>query len=191
MVDAREMLARLCPHGVRFDAVSFGGSVDTLSPQDVAASIGMAHLDDLSVSLLRVRYCGDSTSWSALQIGWYVRVHDMGIRGRWPRPDSQHPAWMVLALGSLVDHCGPGTCSTCNGVAHLLINNKVQACAACSGSGKESISERQLATLANIPRTTWQRVYTPLLAECRAVLRAIDDRACAKVGFRLRSPAQA
>jgi len=189
VADARELLAKMCTHGVAFDSVSFGGRPE-LTAQDVAAAIGMAGLCDGEVALLRLRYCGDQSSWTTARIAWYARVHDMGIRGRWPRPSHEHPAWMVLALGSLVDHCGPGTCSTCNGVAHLLINNKVQACGACQGSGKESISERQLATLANIPRTTWQRVYTPLLAECRAVLRAIDDRACAKVGFRLRTPAQ-
>jgi hypothetical protein len=183
--DARELLAKLTPHGIPFDAVSFGG-IPELSSTDVAAGIAMAHLCIGEAALLRVRYCGDQSSWTEARIAWYSRVHSIGIEDRWPKPSSRHPTWLVMALGSLVEHCGSGRCHVCHGVAHLLINNLVATCAACRGSGREPIGERRLSELAAIPRTTWRRTYSVLMEVCRREIETIDSRACAAVAAKLR-----
>ena len=175
----------MTPHGVALDAVSFG-SIPELTPMDIAAGIGLAHLCDGEAALLRVRYCGDASSFSVARIAWYARVHSIGIEDRWPRPSSSSPTWMILSLASLVEHCNSSRCHTCHGVAHLMINNIVASCPACGGTGQGPIGERLLASLANIPRTTWQRTYSPLMEVCRRELATVDNRACALVAAKLR-----
>ena len=176
----------MTPHGVALDAVSFG-SIPELTPMDIAAGIGLAHLCDLESALLLAKYCGDASSRHTARIAWYAHIHTLGISYNWPRPSSTRPAWLVMSLASLIEYCESSRCTRCKGTKDVTINSLKVNCPKCYGTGlKVPISERDLCLYANIPRTTWQRTFSPLMDFCRRELTTIDQRACALVAAKLR-----
>lgn len=179
-MDARELLAKLAPHGIPLGAVSLGG-IPALTAHDVAAAIGMAHLSPFQSTLMRVKYCGDETCFLDLRVIWYLLVHDLGMQLGWPRPNANGPAWMILAFVSLLEHCDPRRCHVCKGAKEITIDAKVIQCQTCKGSGLRAISERKLAKLAGVSRQTWEQSFSPALATCRSELQSIEDQAIRRI----------
>lgn len=182
-MDARELLARLAPKGV--DLASAGGrSIDALTPNDIAAAIGLANISELQSNLLRVRYVGDSTCWETLRRDWFLHCVSLGTDYHW-KVEYGKSLYMLLSLASLLEHVQARTCRACQGVAHLLIDNVLKACPFCRGAGRKGLSDRKLAKIAGVTREVWGNTYSGYLRICASELQTLDDQAIARIKGRI------
>lgn len=179
MANVRELMAKMTPHGSSLSGI--GRGAPELTQHDIAAALGMGHINPLQSDLLRVKFCHDQTSEWSLVRRWWDRIHDMGIRRDWPRPDKDHMTWFILSYASLYDHCREPKCRVCDGTKHRLVGAKVIVCGACGGNGRGGFSGRLLANWASVPETTWRRLYAPLLGDCGSELQSVEDHAIRRV----------
>ncbi len=178
MTDPREKLAMLQPHGPHPDTI-FGGT-PVLTGLDVAAAMGMAHMDRLTETLLRVKYLDDQALVSELWAKWVLVVTAEGARAGWPREPGR--CWVRIAEWSLEEAVASNCCRRCKGVGTIRVEEKVIVCAACDGTGRRYRSTSAMAREMGLPRRTFLRRYREPLSWARRRLLCIEDGAVVRLG---------
>lgn len=117
-----EKLAMLTAKGLDLDHIP--GGVVELTQMDIAGALHK--LDKFEHELLRVKYCGDPPH------GLFASCFIWAMAQGWDLAKGKTEESVLFAVNEAV---GSARCQSCNGVAELMIDNKIVKCAACDGSG--------------------------------------------------------
>ncbi len=117
-----EKLAMLTPKSLDLDHIP--GGIAELTQMDIAGALH--RLNEFEFELLRAKYCGGAPH------KLYARCFTWAMRQGWGLPKGKTEQSVIFALSEAI---GSNRCESCNGVSELLINNRVEVCPACNGSG--------------------------------------------------------
>ena len=169
---ALDLLSMLSLHGVRIGHVP--GGVPDIVPLDIAAAIGMAHLDEHQAWLLWAKYLGDANSANQFSDYWLENRldHAKAAGWRWENGDIYR-----LAKYSLAEHMGHNRCPECEGVGSILAGQKKIVCHLCAGVGILYYSERQMAHYFKISRHAYRQTWLARVMDSRKQLQAWEQQA--------------
>jgi hypothetical protein len=169
---ALDLLSMLSLRGVRIGHPT--GGVPQIVPLDVAAAVGMAHLEDHQTQLIFGKYLDDLNSRNQFFGYWLANRldHAKASGWKWERGDIYR-----LAKYSLAEHMGHNRCPECEGVGSILAGQKKIVCHLCSGVGILYYSERQMAHYFKITRHAYRQTWLARVAESRKQLQAWEQQA--------------
>lgn len=182
--DPLELLAMLTAHGPDMLARGRGG-IPELTPLDVAAALGMAHLSRVESLLLLAKYTQDISQVRPLALAWYLHVVDIAYRDAW-EIERGVPRLLRLALWTLRPALLEMRCESCGGPG---LHHNQRVCATCSGTGIAAApTVGEAAAWLLVKRAdylaTWSRRETALAADLQlaethaeaAIRRALRNR---------------
>lgn len=182
MPDTRELLGMLTPHGIRMDGAH--GGIPRLTPQDVAAAMGMGEIPEEQGHLLLVKYCGDNTPIHKLWASWFMRVMEKKQFEGWK---SDKPGrFEAMSRFTLNETLSDNLCPVCCGRATVWAGNLEQSCKRCEGSGKSHQTPRMAAVALGVALSAFQKTWVPRFAWCRSELMIWEANAIAGVSRALK-----
>jgi hypothetical protein len=183
MADPREMLAMLTPHGVRIGHIP--GGVPTLTPQDIAAAIGLELTEEEGAYMLS-RYSKDMQQYRDARVFWFERVMAEAKRNGWKSADPLR--FKGLSDATLAEWMDDGNCKGCDGVGtQMTETGRVENCPVCDGTRRRWPSERQTArAIGGISVQAYRETWIPRVGWCRRWLASMDIDCAIRLGRRLR-----
>lgn len=176
-----EWLSRLTAKMLQIDGVGFGGS-PVLTSQDVAGALAGSHRH--GYLLVLAKYADDN---SASQLLWKELAQEIA-RER----SCDYEKARGIALACIFPVIRPAHCSQCQGRGLIFprtkgksIEDSARKCEKCDGSGQGEISERQRASLAKIPPTTWHDSWKDYAAKKEQHLWAVESSALSRLRAQL------
>jgi len=150
--DSRELLAMLAVKVQHYNPSS--GGIPTITPEDVAHIL--AKIKSPRATLYaRIKYSGQD-EWakdlaSLMRTQVLQEVEDIA---RWRGKGGD---WVLkLCQMALVESIDPNTCSWCNGVAEVTLEDGQRIeCGGCSGTGHRPWRDKDRARLAGITPSAW------------------------------------
>jgi hypothetical protein len=169
-----KLLALLSPRGIEIGRVPGASGAAKLTAHDVAAALGMGH-DPMGAELLLAKFSGDHGSIRSAKIRWRMAVGDRSISQKWGR----EPKGTTFALAdwTLNEFLSSNRCTSCHGVAELLINNVKKSCPACHGTGLTDPSEHAISRSLGLPVADYRAHWSVRLGWCRRELQRIEYEA--------------
>ena len=181
-MDYREILALMCPHGIEIGK-PFGG-IPNLTGLDVAAAVGMGHIDRGPGLLLQVKYCDERVHYHELWFCWYHAVITQAQKDGWRRrdgPGKKIPRYAYLAMYSLVEDLSTLHCQSCEGRGELMLGETMCECPVCDGIGRLYPSGREISRQLHMDEKTFRTTWKSRLQWCRHELQVWDRHAIAEV----------
>lgn len=170
MGDAREMLAMLTPHGVRYGYVR--GGVPIFTPQDIAAAVGI-ELTEEEGSYMLAKYAEDGQQYREARVFWFERVMEETRAKGWKSAEPYR--FKNMADATLDEFMSTGNCKECQGVGHQMTETgRVEACPVCQGTAKKWPSERSIAQKMDISVMAYRETWTPRVSWCRRWLTRME-----------------
>jgi ribosomal protein L40E len=158
-----ELMAKMTPHGVQITGMGFGGTTN-LSALDVAGALGMGGLSHPAYLFGLLKYCGDHQVLGRLDRIVRGYVFTLGKAERWNLTDDQICGLSRLAV---FENLHVRTCGKCNGSGTIA----AKACDKCEGTGRLPMSNRQRATIAGIPETSFRREWKSRAQRCYGIVQ--------------------
>lgn len=146
--------------------------LNTFSPIDIAAQIGMAGLDDEQRWMLEW-IAGDDRKLPLLQITLASTLAAQATFAKWTLKSGEAEKLAALSLQMLVDS---DACTSCNtsGIG-VSDDGKIGVCSSCNGVGHVSLSDAAIARLLRMPRETYRRRLSHVVNWAQALLQGYAE----------------
>jgi len=169
---AAERLARLTNKAQNLDGMppGYGGTTSA----DIAASL--AGVEDVGYYTALVVYARQYEMRDKAEKALWLRVVDLAAKQRWSidRPGILR----LMAKMAVYEVVRPPKCWRCNGRGSIRSGGTLVAeCGECLGTGRGSLGVRELADAADMPKSTWHRVWHSRYLKVAALAAASLDAA--------------
>lgn len=178
------LIARMAAKTPDMDAVGVS-SVPGLSEAD--AAMALAGLDRGPYLLARVKYALDSSSRYPLENQLWGEMCGIATRKKWLIP-AGHELLRRMSRMAIEEVVHPAQCPKCGGRGTVYPKGgAARLCSACIGTGRGRVSDRSRAAGADIPKTSWFRIWAPRYELMLAKLDRWDRVAHAHVRQRMKA----
>ncbi|WP_163832197.1 hypothetical protein [Spartinivicinus ruber] len=167
----------LTPKSVKYEGVP--GGMPTLTPEDVAAALGMGDLPREAYLLGLVKYNNDKTVIHELDKLTQQFIITKGINEKWREPwptDKKKSLFFFLqfARQMINEVIFENTCQTCNGTGVYQHKSFTRKCR-CS-NGKRALTKAELAEKCCITYKSWCQTWHARYLECLDELHSWDKK---------------
>ena len=152
MRDPRELLAMLAVKVQRFQPSP--GGIPVITAEDIAHILGMIKSTRAAL-YARIKYSGQDEY--AKELSELMRTQVLSEVEDIARWKGKGGDWVLkLCQMALVESIDPNTCSWCNGVAEVTLEDGQRIeCGGCNGSGHRPWRDKDRARLADISPSAW------------------------------------
>lgn len=183
MLDTRERLALVTPHGIgELDAPR--GGIPDLTSMDVAAAMGLG-VDQLGAELLLVKYADDVGQLKPLRTRWFMYVMEWGKKQhQWK---AKKPGrFKNLSDVTLAEYLSLHVCPTCQGRGEVPVMKSFKQCTHCGGSGRIHPTSSQMASEIGVSQEDYHRTWESRVQWCRDELESKERVAISLIWANLR-----
>jgi hypothetical protein len=162
-----------------------GRGIPKFTDHEIAAAIGLTKLPEGTRDLMRIKY-SDQRKLAGSCANWLYLAIEPKEMDSWIQTKSHRPGFIKdMTLFVVYQYAIPHVCPVCNGTKERVIENKVIQCWPCNGTGVPTWTIRTWASLLEVPKTTFDRIWDDRRKLLIDILAKWDDMGWRAIGKRM------